>query len=328
MIDAKDKLEDDLVSVVCPLYKPNTRYLEELIKSINSQTYKNLEVVFSDDSYDNNNKLENYIKQEIKFPVRYVENKTGVKGIFGNLNNAINYSSGKYIQIFCQDDIMYNDFIKQQHFILSKKQGAGIVFSEFDYTTENGEIAPLEAKHNYRKEWPEEIPKSIATNYLFVFGCMPGNLSPVMLKKDAYKATGPFQQELSFAGDFDYWARLGINYDLLFIKEPLLAVRRHSNQASNQISVVELFSNLKVIYKFLLNRIVLKRKRASKLYLNEYIGKQFAYLAIKFFFKGQFKLACRIINEFQSPFNFVISFVFMLLTINGRIKIIKPENLI
>jgi len=72
-----------LVSVIIP-YNKNRGFLEDAINSVESQTYKNVELILS-----------------------YSEN-----GISYNLNQGIKASNGTYIKYLCEDDLLQNDSIE------------------------------------------------------------------------------------------------------------------------------------------------------------------------------------------------------------------------
>jgi glycosyltransferase involved in cell wall biosynthesis len=315
-----------LVSIVCPLYKPEEFFLRDLLISIAKQTYSGVEVVFSDDTEDDTAKkiIEKYA-DGINYI--YVKNISGIKGIFGNLNNAIAHSCGELVQIFCQDDVMYPDFIVQQVDALSKYPEAGLVFSQFDVINEQGLIYPLASKYNVRKHWPSFIHQQQAINYLLVYGCMPGNLSPVMVRKNLYVKVRPFDQSFPYMGDFEYWIRASNYCGFAYQVKPNLAVRDHKKQASKTLSLEVYILDKNRIYKALYEKNTLKKSNFFlKCFINQEAGVLQLYLTIRALFtKGVLKKqSLHLLN--RSPFNLIISFIFLFLTINGRLKLLSVSN--
>jgi len=76
-------LDTPLVTVIIP-YNKDRGFLKEAIKSVENQTYKNVELILS-----------------------YSEN-----GVSFNLNEAIKISSGVYLRYLCEDDILPSDSIE------------------------------------------------------------------------------------------------------------------------------------------------------------------------------------------------------------------------
>ena len=308
-----------LVSIVCPIFKPDIGYFNKLLDSINNQTYKNIELILSFDFSEEN--VFNQI-QNIELEVKIVTNTSANPGIFSNLNNAIQYASGEFIQIFCQDDVMYSDFIENQLLHFEKNCNIGLVFSQFDFINEEDEIKRLESKFNFRLEWPDLFNRTTALMHLFYYGCMPGNLSPVMLKSTVIKEVGLFNPSYPYAGDFEYWIRVAEKYSFYFIKKTGLAIRRHPSQASKTIGNHILLHDLNRIYYNLSCKLFQYNSKIKIfLFLNESIGRQFAYIILKNIVRLNFKQAIYTFKEFSGLFNFWISFLFIFFTFNGRLKL-------
>ncbi len=93
------------ISCVVPIYNMDnaTEFLKRNLESILIQTYKDYEIVISDDSEDDMLKiwLRNY-------PVQYYKN-LGNKGMANNTNHAISKAQGEYIKILFQDDYFFDE---------------------------------------------------------------------------------------------------------------------------------------------------------------------------------------------------------------------------
>jgi glycosyltransferase involved in cell wall biosynthesis len=80
-------------------------YLSELLETINKQTFKDFEVLVSDNSMDN--EIKNFIDSKaFNFKLRYIENKIGKDNPSANINNIIKFSVGEYIKFIFQDDLL------------------------------------------------------------------------------------------------------------------------------------------------------------------------------------------------------------------------------
>lgn len=92
------------ISLIVPVYNMD-RAIEFLSRNLNSiliQTYKDYEIIISDDSDDDMLKI--WLK---KYPIKYFKNK-GHKGMANNTNHALDNASGEYLKILYQDDYFYN----------------------------------------------------------------------------------------------------------------------------------------------------------------------------------------------------------------------------
>jgi glycosyltransferase involved in cell wall biosynthesis len=294
------------------------------------QTYLPMEIIISDDSEENVEFLHVWIaKHETGFPrIRYIKNP-GVRGIFSNLNHAIQHTDGEFIQLFCQDDEMMPHLMEHHVSILRQYNKVGIVFSQFDSISEEGVKEELEKRHNYRKQFPDYIPGELMLHYLLMFGCLPGNLSPVMMKKEVISLAGLFDQAYPVAGDFEYWSRSAEFVDFYFIKESSLYIRQHPFQASRTLPNTQLIKDRISIYTTLLKsqKSKLNYPRTSW-YLNQTIGTQHFHFLLKTLLRGRFRWNeisnyMKLLNK--KPFDVFQSFSMYIITMNGRIQWLRER---
>jgi glycosyltransferase involved in cell wall biosynthesis len=89
------------VSICIPAYK-RVSYLKRLLESIIIQTYKDFEVVITDDS--DNDSVKDLVKEyENRLPIRYFKNEYAL-GTPANWNCAISKAKGQWIKLMHDDD--------------------------------------------------------------------------------------------------------------------------------------------------------------------------------------------------------------------------------
>ncbi len=89
-----------LVTVIIPSYN-HEKYVTKAIKSVFSQTYKNIELIVIDDgSIDHSAKKILELKK--RYPFKFLARKN--KGLASTLNEAINLAKGVYISVLASDD--------------------------------------------------------------------------------------------------------------------------------------------------------------------------------------------------------------------------------
>ncbi|RFM27398.1 glycosyltransferase [Deminuibacter soli] len=223
-----------MISVVMPVYN-GAAYLYDCIQSICNQTEGEFELVISDDN--STDETRQIVAGFTDSRIKYIVNQ-GERGIFQNLNNAIQHSSRNYIQIFNQDDIMEPGMLAAQVALLQQHPEAGMVFCRKLSINESGAVFnnPT-ARVN---PLPQVIGREVAYQYFTAFGCFPGNLSPVMLTRKAWEQTGPFDAAYHYAGDFEYWFRLSDSWDICYNEQVLCKVRTHSKRASAVLGTKDL----------------------------------------------------------------------------------------
>ena len=107
------------VSIITVCYN-SQKTIENTIKSVISQNYKNYEYIIIDGgSTDNTIKIINKYKKNI-----HIFKSEKDKGIYDAINKGIKNSTGSVISILHSDDIFYNNFTTQKvmsHFKINPK---------------------------------------------------------------------------------------------------------------------------------------------------------------------------------------------------------------
>jgi glycosyltransferase involved in cell wall biosynthesis len=101
-----------LISIAIPCYEMNgfgASFLNDSLTKIYNQTYKNIQVVVSDHSINNDIK-EICDKWSDKLLIKYLKNKNNIGSSSSNINFAINNSDGDIIKILFQDDFLHNEY--------------------------------------------------------------------------------------------------------------------------------------------------------------------------------------------------------------------------
>ena len=112
------------VSVIIPTYNA-ARWIGETIDSVQSQTYKNYEIIVIDDgSVDSTREvLEKYIKN-----INYIYQDN--KGVSSARNHGIKISAGEYIAFLDNDDIWLPDKLSLQIQVLESQKNIAMIFTD------------------------------------------------------------------------------------------------------------------------------------------------------------------------------------------------------
>lgn len=202
-----------LVTIVSGYYN-REHLVDESIKSLINQTYKNLEIlIFDDCSTDNTYK--NLKKYESDLRVKIIRNKRN-KGFTKSLKDTIEVSNGEYIAIHGSGDFSFPERIEKQIALFLKDDTLSAVGCEDEKIFRNGTVGKT-------NRWPAG---DFYQNMLKK-GKRPVNGSHVMLRKSFYKKAGGYREFFQFAQDSDLFSRLSLisNYDI--VPEVLYQQQRH-----------------------------------------------------------------------------------------------------
>nr|WP_321228512.1 glycosyltransferase family 2 protein [uncultured Psychroserpens sp.] len=232
-----------LVSICIPTYE-GSEFLLEALNSALVQTYKNIEIIISDDaSKDNTLVIVESFKSKTDIPIRVFHHQPN--GIGANWNNCIKNSNGDFIKFLFQDDILYPNCIeKMMHLMLSNPK-VGLVYSkrDFMYETLNDKVKDfVDYYGNLHTYWENiKVEQGVLPGKIYLsdaqFLNSPknkiGEPTNVLLRKCCFDKIRYFSTELQQALDCDYWYRVMKHYDIGFIDEVLVAFRLHDKQASS-----------------------------------------------------------------------------------------------
>ena len=123
------KMKKPEVSIISPLYN-RERYILRILRSIQYQTFHNIEIILVDDnSIDNSVQLIEELQQIDQRILLIINKKT--KGTFVTRNIGVQYSSGKYIIIPDPDDIISKDIVRTCYLYAEKFKYELIRFNSY-----------------------------------------------------------------------------------------------------------------------------------------------------------------------------------------------------
>ena len=149
-------------SIVIANYN-NAKFINECIKSLNNQTYKNFEIIIFDD-----NSKDNSIEEMEKFKnIKIIKNKIQTK--YGSLNQmnafykAIEISEGEIIFFLDSDDFFNEKKIEEVINVFLSNENKDIVFDYPILTYENNKQEKVLPKKTINKYWGYIHPTSCIT---------------------------------------------------------------------------------------------------------------------------------------------------------------------
>ena len=136
MKDEKSNEGIPLISIVVPIYKVE-KYLEKCVKSITSQTYRNIEIILVDDgSPDNCGEMADNLA-EMDSRIIVIHKMNG--GLSSARNAGIDVARGEYIGFVDSDDTIEPFMYEKLHSIL-QKENTKLSVCAVNYVYEDGKV--------------------------------------------------------------------------------------------------------------------------------------------------------------------------------------------
>lgn len=211
----------DKVSVAIATYEMKGKgafFIRRCIDSIINQRYKDIEIVISDHSV-NDEILE--VCKTYKYDIKYIKNSNLRGSSSANFNNAILNSSGDYIKILCQDDCLFNSDSIDITLNAIKKNNKKWLVSSYYHTRNLNNLNNYENLHNPSINNFDPLLNLIGTH------------SCLTISKDVDIF---FDEKLIWFMDCEYYSRLFIKYSYPeYLYSPTLIQSLWDGQVTNSI---------------------------------------------------------------------------------------------
>ena len=128
-------MKKSLISIVTPCYNAQN-YLDKMINSVISQSYKNWELLIIDDSSSDNsvNIIKKFLSQDTRIKLLKLKNRSGPALA---RNRAIHMAEGRYLTFIDADDYWNNNFLK---YSLESIKSHSFIYSDYNCVNKNGEF--------------------------------------------------------------------------------------------------------------------------------------------------------------------------------------------
>ena len=233
-----------LISICIPAYK-RVHYLKRLLDSISIQSFRDFEVVITDDS---NDESVTHLLNEYKgfFPLRYQKNSVSL-GTPENWNESIRIAAGEWIKLMHDDD-WFESADALQLFANATSQGRDFIFSAYYncYEERPGKELVVASGMN-RRLLQDTAFNLVSTN-------MIGPPSVTLYRKNNIE----YDKRMKWRVDIDFYIRYLGESSFFFIHQPLIDVGISEEQVTKScflVPEVELPENFLLLEKMGINSL-------------------------------------------------------------------------
>ncbi|MBF8964221.1 glycosyltransferase family 2 protein [Pontibacter sp. FD36] len=258
-----------VVSVIIPHYN-RIELIEETIKSLSNQTYRNWECLIIDDGSTGQtlDKIGSIIKDDERISL-YSRPEHFIKGANSCRRYGLTLSKGKYIKWFDSDDLMEENLLEKQ--VMALEKGYDGVLCNCSIYNENFSVI---IKHGWRK-------KIYDSNYLkeYLRGQLAWQTGTGLWSKDLCEKLKPFSQNLKNAQEWLFhFTILCSPAKIAIINSSLVRIRAHEDSISYKSRDAEYFYN-RILARIMALDILITSGNRGKRYLIKTISRQlFIYI--------------------------------------------------
>jgi len=287
------------ISIVVPVYKVPYELLEQCIKSLINQTYKNIEIILVDDgSPDDCPKIcDKFSKLDDRIIVIHQKNK----GLAGARNAGQKKATGEYITFVDGDDFIDEDSIERLYVYTKEKKYdiiRGMFYKEYKDRRVKCPCSNLKTNYEYTKNEIIVLKENVLNfnaNISSVCGCL--------YKSSMLKKYGIYNDEQLKQGSED----VEFSFRVLDYIENAIIVEEyfyHYIYNDNSISTLTRDENNYMVlncFKKILNNIEEQKDETKKKKMVDLFGIRIQYVVVTSMISGYFNPAYRLeYNERKS----------------------------
>lgn len=222
------------VSVIIPTYNCET-YIEETLKSVLDQTFKDLELIVVDDGSADRTRE---IVASYGARVRLITQTNS--GVCAARNYGIREAAGRYICLMDHDDYWFPEKLALQLGEMSKHPEIGIVYSSFIWWHPDLKgIFPNPSSFD-QALGPVGIDEEFSgwIYHLLLLDCWVLT-SSALISAEVFDKCGVFDESLPYSEDWDLWLRISQEYPFTKLKKPLTLYRQHPRQGNRIVRNID-----------------------------------------------------------------------------------------
>ena len=228
------------VTAVITTHKRLPEIVERALKSILTQTYKNIEVFVVDDSpedYELRSAVKNMVESYADSNVTYLAHEKCM-GACAARNTGLAAATGEFIGYLDDDDEWFPTKIEEQLKAFDSEDVALVYCGNNTIYESTGKIE--ERKSLFTRENIYE--KLMYSNFI-------GSTSFPLLRTSALKKIGGFDLEMQSAQDYDVWVRIAKEFKVNFVAKPLVLYHFHEGDQITKNPAKKIAGLERIIYK-------------------------------------------------------------------------------
>lgn len=219
-----------MVSVLVPCYN-HEKYIEECLKSLIDQDYRDIELIIYDDcSSDNSFSIIQKWEKQLnnRFNKVVIHRNCHNLGVVKNLNAMIEIAQGEYIKPIASDDMLLSNAIST-FMKATESSDADVYFSNVAFVSETTKYQDVNIEKLLLRYSEKPLEGKNLTGQLCAdnFICAPGAFIP----KKTFEQYGTYDEKYCLE-DFEFWLRVSVSGCIKYIDSVTALYRQNENSLS------------------------------------------------------------------------------------------------
>jgi glycosyltransferase involved in cell wall biosynthesis len=218
-----------LVTIAIPTFNRANKYLKQAIECSRSQTYKNIEIIVSDNCSTDN--TEEVVKSFNDPRIRYFRQTSNV-GMLNNENFCVDSASGEFFLLLCDDDMIDEDLVEACLDAANYDTNVGVILTGTRVIDEAG-VVLSESRNN---------GSGLSTKEFFLAwfeGKVPLYLCSTLYNTRELKGIGGFRSKMALYEDVVALVQLASRFGRVDVPEVKAGFRKHGENIGSTAKIRE-----------------------------------------------------------------------------------------
>jgi glycosyltransferase involved in cell wall biosynthesis len=227
-----------LVSICLPNLN-NRPFLEERVETIFAQTYRNWELVISD-NYSDDGAWE-FFEELARKDERVLIAQAPRAGLYPNWNNCLRRATGDYVYVATSDDTMAPDCLEKMVAALETHRECDLAHCPLVIIDEKGKplddpwwprltlfgrtAGPLVSRPHIRRA-PFDGLLPLTGEFVYF------SITHLLMRRSLFERTGEFLSRWGSVGDFNWYMKAGLCASTVHVPDTWASLRMHAKQAT------------------------------------------------------------------------------------------------
>jgi glycosyltransferase involved in cell wall biosynthesis len=208
-----------IVSAIIPAYNGVSRYLDQAIRSVLSQTFRDLELIVVDDA-----STDETARLVCRFPQAHYLRRAENAGQAAARNDGALRATGKFLAFLDQDDLWEPAFLQETLDAAKSHPDAAVIHADGFQVNERNEILEYDGAMKHTDSITQLLRGGHDTA-----------TSGSLFRKTCFDAVGGYDDRLTIWEDIDLAIRLSQRFPLVHLPKPLYRHRLYPRNVSREI---------------------------------------------------------------------------------------------